>query len=588
MHRSLLVGCGSRGRRHADALARSDAFELCAVCDIEAERAEAVAEEHGVPAVHTDLGAALDAVAPEHVSAVFPPTVRLPVYRQVLDAAPASMVIEKPVANTRQEACRIADAAADTETTVTVSHQHIYTAEAAALRRWVASGRLGDPERVTATTRGYLLSNGTHLAHMLDWLLGERATRVRGFAEGPELMDARHTAEPEGALLAVEYPGTSAVLDAGEFAPGIEDEASRWLETRVDVVGTEGHAEMVLTDHAALRTPTDAERVDAEDAAGEWFGEGGWEKWEYLEGYATGELYADQARVLAGDLGEHPASIRRAMAAHRTVEAGLRAAVERRGVDPHTEPPALGTPTERRLRRRLYARRQQVVPTGLFGDTSLSVALGVLAEHGSHDVALDAAHAGADLAATLAEYRVDVPVVRVAATGDVARAAELAGQFGAETLVVGTDGVPVESSWLPAARDADCRVAVDPEEAVTGDALADIAASLEVGVAVSPAAVRAAGDDPVAALGRVGERAAVLYLRDAHPGVGDDAVAVEDGLDSAVPGGGSVDFRRLLAAAVESAPRAHWLHSLPTDGLAPGAVGDALDRAHRHVERCRP
>jgi predicted dehydrogenase len=585
MHRSLLVGCGNRGERHAGALARTDAFEFAAVCDIDADRAEAVAEAHGVSEVYTDLDAALAAVEPTHVSAVFPPTVRLPVYRQILDYGPASLLVEKPLANTRAEADAFAEMAADTATTVTISHQHIYCAESQALRRWVREGRLGEIQRVAATSRGYLLSNGSHMVHFVDWLLEDTAERVRGFAEGPALMDTRHTAEPEGALLAADYGGTRAVFDAGEFAPVVSGEDSRWLETRYDVIGTEGRAEAVLCDHATLQTPDGEERVEASEAATDWF-DGDWDKWDYLEGYGTDRLYADHGRVLGGDLAEHPASLSRALAAHHTIEAGLRAAVERRGVDPRTEPAALGTPTERRLRRRLYARRPQVVDARRVGD-SLAESVERLAGRGHCTLAVAAAGLDDDAREVLDEHHADVAILTVAADGEVPDAIGRAETVGADTLLVENVGLPETTpAWVDAAHESPVRVAVAPGEPADGDALADLVTRLDVGACLSPPAVLAAGDAPTAALARLGEDAAVLALRDAHPSVSESAVpAAQSVAENEVPGaGGAVDFERLLATAVESAPRAHWLHSLP--GERPAV--ESLERGLRHVGARRP
>ncbi|MFB6217905.1 MAG: Gfo/Idh/MocA family protein, partial [Halobacteriaceae archaeon] len=507
MHRSLLVGCGNRGSRHAGTLARREEFEFAAVCDIDRERAEAAAAEHGVPAVFTDLQAALAAVEPTHVSCVFPPSVRLSFYRPVLEYEPDSMVVEKPVANTRREAERFRELAADAATAVTVCHQHIYTAEAAALKRWLDGGRLGEPERVTATSRGYLLSNGSHLVHMVDWLLGATPDRVRGFAEGPELMDERDVAEPEGALLAADYPGTRAYVEAGEYAPPVPGEESRWLETRFDVIGTEGRAEVVLTDHATL-VADGREHVDASAAASDWFGDGEWDRWDYLEGYATDELYAEHARTLDG--GEHPAALGRAVAAQNTIEAGLRAAVEGRGIAPETAPPP-GVPTERRLRAHLYSRRPHVVDAGAFADRPLGEALSALAGRGRHHVAV-----GADRAdpAVLAEHRMTVPVVAVAADADVERAAGVAADLDAGLLVEGV-GLPAEPpAWLASV--AGVRVALDPGAPADGDDLADLASlAADTGVCLSPAAVLAAGGSPAGALSRLGGDVAVLSLADA-------------------------------------------------------------------------
>lgn len=579
MHRSLLVGCGSRGSRHAGALARREEFEFAAVCDIDRERAGAVADEHDVPRVFEELTTALAAVEPTHVTAVFPPSVRLPVYREVLGAAPASMVVEKPVANTREEARRFRALAAETATTVTVCHQHIYTAEARALKRWLAAGRLGDLRRVTASSRGYVLSNGSHLVHMVNWLLGATPERVRGFVEGPALMQRRTTAEPEGALLAARYPsGVRATVDAGEAAPGVAGEESRWLETRLEVTGTAGRAELTLTDGAELVAADGRERVPARAAATDWFGDREWEKWDYLEGYATDGLYADHARALAGD-GEHPGALDRAVAAQRVIEAGFRSALEGRGVAPAADPPAIGVSTEKRLRRSLSGRRPLVVATAPFEAHPCGAVLDALAADGFTDVALDVAHLGDGDA--VADRPVAVHAVTVAADGPTERAASAAAEFGA-TLVV--DGVTNTAGWSDPVPETVDEVALAPADPTGGDGLAELAATVDADICLSPASVLAAGDAPAGVLDRLGDAVGALLLRDAEPGLTDPAAGPPA---SAVPGGGGgVDFRALLAAAAD-APGAHWIHRPPTE-MDPAAAGESLRRTARYIEARRP
>jgi predicted dehydrogenase len=593
MYGSLLVGCGNRGGRHAAALARSEAFDLRAVCDLDAERAQATAEAHGVPSVYTDLGAALDAEAPDHVSCVFPPTVRLPVYREVLGAGPRSLVVEKPVANTRREAEQVADLAAESGAVTTVSHQHIYTAELQALKRWLDAGRLGDPERLTVTTRGFLLSMGTHLVHALNWLLSETPERVRGLASGPDRLH-EETAEPEETLLALDYPGgTRAFLDIGDQAPGVEGVDSRWLETRFDVVGSAGRAEATLADGATLSASGDTERVSAADAAAAWFDDRPWDGFDYVEGWATDPLYRDQAAVLAGERERHPAGVGSAVVAHRAIEAGLRAQLEGRGIDPATAPPATGVGTEDRLRRHLVSRRRPAVVTSLLGADPFETA----ADLGCDAVAPDAVRSPGDTADALDRYGLSAPAVVGRGSGEVDGAVALADAVDAGVLVLELppDEFPADELGraLDAAADPDLTVAVDPTGPVT---VADLRAVCDAGARVraclSPPRLVAAGESPVAALAELGGDVAAVRLWDTEPDVGPgaadaDLAAVPD--DSGVPGGGgAVDFGRLLETAVGEVPTARWLHWFPPGDRAPADRVDTLRRAVRFVERSRP
>ena len=116
--RLALVGAGHMGTYHAQAIAERDDADLVAVCDIDGERAAAVAETHGARAVGdvTELAGAVDAAVvaastSSHLDVALP----------LLESGIA-VLIEKPLAATAEEARRIADAARSTGVVAQVGH----------------------------------------------------------------------------------------------------------------------------------------------------------------------------------------------------------------------------------------------------------------------------------------------------------------------------------------------------------------------------------------------------------------------------------------------------------------------------------
>lgn len=320
---AVLIGCGDRGRVHAEALAASDRFDLAAVCDLDPGLARSAAAEFDVPGVHTDLDEAIAAVDPVHVSLVTPATVRESAIAAVLAHDPPSLLFEKPVATTFEEVQAVADLVAASATTVTVGHQHVFTDEIQAVGGWLDAGRIGDVERLLGTTKGGLFEHGTHFLHTVGWLLDAAPERVRAHAEWgehPFFEDWHADVEPTDALVELSYPDSRrAVLHLGPDAPDVPAQAEDfWLQYRLDVVGTAGHARFVLGDHAAVRDDDGAERVGVDG-----FDTGG---------YATRRCYDRLADVLAGDRDRHPSDFASALDAHRTVEAALRSAAEGRAV----------------------------------------------------------------------------------------------------------------------------------------------------------------------------------------------------------------------------------------------------------------
>ncbi len=116
--RLALVGAGHMGEYHAQAIAERDDADLVAVCDIDRERAVAVAETHGARAVGgvTELAGAVDAAVVAASTSS---------HRDVALALLASgiaVLIEKPLAATAEEARRIAEAARRTGVVAQVGH----------------------------------------------------------------------------------------------------------------------------------------------------------------------------------------------------------------------------------------------------------------------------------------------------------------------------------------------------------------------------------------------------------------------------------------------------------------------------------
>src|SRR5438093_1477016 len=103
MTRVAVVGVGSLGRHHARIYRELDGADLVAVCDCEAERARAIADEYGCEAVtdSRDLVGSVDAV-----SVVVPTVEHARVGCELLEAGVAALV-EKPIAPSLEEADRL-------------------------------------------------------------------------------------------------------------------------------------------------------------------------------------------------------------------------------------------------------------------------------------------------------------------------------------------------------------------------------------------------------------------------------------------------------------------------------------------------
>ncbi len=146
MLRVAIVGLGGIGRTHARWYTANPDAELVAVCDQLSERADAVAEEYGVPAYKSvdDLlqNEEIDAVSvatagPENGGHHFEPTMRL------IEAG-KHVLVEKPISNDIGEARQMVRSAKEHGTLLGVDLNHRFTPAADRAKRLQEEGRLGD------------------------------------------------------------------------------------------------------------------------------------------------------------------------------------------------------------------------------------------------------------------------------------------------------------------------------------------------------------------------------------------------------------------------------------------------------------
>lgn len=143
-YRGVLIGCGFFAENHMHAWAALPGAEIAAVCDLDAGRAEAMAERFGIPAHYSDAATALAEVRPDFVDV----TTTAASHRPLVELACASVgtvVCQKPFAESMEDAEAMV-AAADRHGTKLIVHEN-FRWQAALLRMHalVAEGRIGTP-----------------------------------------------------------------------------------------------------------------------------------------------------------------------------------------------------------------------------------------------------------------------------------------------------------------------------------------------------------------------------------------------------------------------------------------------------------
>jgi predicted dehydrogenase len=247
-YRAALVGCGPRGRAHAHGLeANPQRFELVAVCDLDPTRRGALAAELGGVRTYADADQMLATEQPDVLIFATPPAVRETLVDGALRHRVKAIACEKPLACSLGEARRIVERCEAANVRGVVCHQLRHGAHWRRVKDLVASGALGEVRFVHATGRPSMLRVGTHLVDAMLWLAdGGSPTWVLGQAHGDATFTEDHPG-PDHLTGVVQLPGgPRGLLEIGSLAPCHLPEAAFWGDVAVTLVGSHGHARVVL------------------------------------------------------------------------------------------------------------------------------------------------------------------------------------------------------------------------------------------------------------------------------------------------------------------------------------------------------
>src|SRR4249919_762526 len=123
-YRTVLIGCGPRGRQHALGFrANEPRFALTAVCDLDPQRLASLADELGIVRRYADAETMLASEAPDVLCFATPCAVRLPLVELGVAHGVRAIALEKPLAPSLSEARRIVDVCAAAGVKGVVCHQ---------------------------------------------------------------------------------------------------------------------------------------------------------------------------------------------------------------------------------------------------------------------------------------------------------------------------------------------------------------------------------------------------------------------------------------------------------------------------------
>jgi predicted dehydrogenase len=193
-HRFALVGCGRIAQRHAQLLgdAALAGTELVGVCDVVAERARALGEQHGVP-WFLDMHEMMRSVKPD-VAAVLTESGYHAEHVIGLAKHGAHLIVEKPMALRLEDADSMIEACAAAGVRLFVVKQNRFNVPVVKLREALEAGRFGKLVMGTVRVRwcrqqayydqaswrgtwsldgGVLANQASHHVDLLEWMMGD-------------------------------------------------------------------------------------------------------------------------------------------------------------------------------------------------------------------------------------------------------------------------------------------------------------------------------------------------------------------------------------------------------------------------------
>jgi UDP-N-acetylglucosamine 3-dehydrogenase len=201
-----VIGCGSIAQhRHLPEYKSNKNVEIVAVCDINEERAQAVAEKYGVKA-YTNYEELVSSGLVDVVSVCTPNYLHAPISIAALNAG-LHVLCEKPMATSKQEAEEMIAAAKESGKKLMIGHNQRFVPSHQKARKLIESGEIGKiysfrtafghggPEGWSVDGKeswffqkekafvGAMGDLGVHKTDLLRYVLGEEITEVGSFVE---------------------------------------------------------------------------------------------------------------------------------------------------------------------------------------------------------------------------------------------------------------------------------------------------------------------------------------------------------------------------------------------------------------------
>ena len=264
-----IVGAGTWGATHASIYAEHICADPVAICDMNKEKAQVIADKYGIRKVYTDYKELAADPEIDAVAIVTPDFAHADIACAMADAG-KDILIEKPLATTREDIDRICEAVERNGVRCMVDLHNRWNAPSNKAKQEIASGKLGKPYTAYirhsdvkwvatdmlswAAKSSILWFLGSHSLDSLRWLVDSEAKRVYSVKrEG--LLKERGVDVPDIYLTTIEFEnGVVAQMENGWVTPNGNRNVNDFL---CDVMCTEGMMKLNLSAHNMIEEITE-------------------------------------------------------------------------------------------------------------------------------------------------------------------------------------------------------------------------------------------------------------------------------------------------------------------------------------------
>lgn len=240
-----VMGLGVRGKIHISGLLGNPAsYEITGLCDINTQTMHDVAEKFGLQSVpqFTDAEEMLAAVRPDVFVFVTYPSMRLSLIKLAVKYGVKAVSLEKPMAESLQEAKEMVTLCRAHNIKAVVCHQQKYLSQFQSMKKRIDEGEIGEVRKIHVETQAWFSQLGTHYVDYMLWANGgHRAKWVCGHAHGPVTLDDNHPA-PDYLMGTVEMDnGVHGYIECGYLAEAHNPPMYASSDNRLTVYGSEGY-----------------------------------------------------------------------------------------------------------------------------------------------------------------------------------------------------------------------------------------------------------------------------------------------------------------------------------------------------------